>query len=293
MRWKTSWVICYDLPVAQKYRRNTGGRNTGKKYSRKLKNAKKPSGLIFWAAFFILITGLFFINRDHIRETLENTQLLDKLSASGYLPATSTPSTTLTPTGAPQPIGQRNGPTGAAEGTAIETMPNTPEPPPRAQETRPAASQTPPAAVVATAAAETTLDQSLYFIRLSDDGEIIRTQVTRRFPVSGTPLLDTMNALIAGPTPEEERRDMISLIPPNARVLNAVIEGTTARINFTEDFQYNTYGMEGFEAQLVQVVWTATEFPNVRDVQILIEGVRLDHLGEAVPIWNPLNRQSF
>jgi spore germination protein GerM len=102
-----------------------------------------------------------------------------------------------------------------------------------------------------------------------------------------------MNALAAGPSPEEERQDLITLIPPNAKVLNAVIEGTTARINFSEDFQYNTAGMEGFVAQLVQVVWTATEFPNIRDVQILIEGARLDHLGEAVPIWNPLNRQSF
>jgi hypothetical protein len=28
-------------------------------------------------------------------------------------------------------------------------------------------------------------------------------------------------------------------------------------------------------------------------VQILIEGNRIDHLGEGIPIWGPLNRQSF
>jgi spore germination protein GerM len=106
-------------------------------------------------------------------------------------------------------------------------------------------------------------------------------------------LLDTLEALIAGPDSGETRRDIISLIPPETRVLGAVIEGNTARINFNEDFQYNTAGMEGFAAQLAQVVWTATEFPNVKDVQILIEGNRVDHLGEGVPIWSPLNRQSF
>jgi spore germination protein GerM len=128
---------------------------------------------------------------------------------------------------------------------------------------------------------------------VEDDGTILRSKVTRRIPLSGTPLLDTLEALIAGPDSGEIRRGIISLIPPETKVLGAAIEGNTARINFNEDFQYNTAGMEGFAAQLTQVVWTATEFPNVKDVQILIEGNRVDHLGEGVPIWSPLNRQSF
>jgi spore germination protein GerM len=138
-----------------------------------------------------------------------------------------------------------------------------------------------------------TLEQVLYFLTVDDDGTILRSKVTRRIPVSGTPLLDTMNTLIAGPTQGEERRGMISLIPPGTKILNAAIEGSTARISFSEEFQYNTAGMEGFAAQLTQVIWTATEFPNVRDVQILIEGNRIDHLGEGVPIWNPLSRQNY
>jgi spore germination protein GerM len=137
------------------------------------------------------------------------------------------------------------------------------------------------------------VDRSLYFIRVEDDGTILRGKTTRRLPVSGTPLQDTLEALIAGPGAAEESRGLISLIPPETRVLSAVIEGGTARINFSEEFQYNTAGMEGFAAQLTQVVWTATEFPNVTDVQILIEGNEVDHLGEGLPIWGPLNRESF
>jgi spore germination protein GerM len=106
-------------------------------------------------------------------------------------------------------------------------------------------------------------------------------------------LQDTLEALILGPDDGEIRRGLLSLIPPDTRVLSAVIEDGTARINFSEEFQYNTAGMEGFAAQLIQIIWTATEFPNVRDVQILIEGNRIDHLGEGIPIWGPLNRQSF
>jgi spore germination protein GerM len=128
---------------------------------------------------------------------------------------------------------------------------------------------------------------------VEDDGTILRSKTSRRIPVSGTPLSDTLEALIVGPNAEEGRRGMLSLIPPETRVLSAAIEGSTARINFSEEFQYNTAGMEGFAAQLTQVIWTATEFPNVRDVQILIEGNRVDHLGEGLPVWGPLNRQSF
>jgi spore germination protein GerM len=96
-----------------------------------------------------------------------------------------------------------------------------------------------------------------------------------------------------GPNSAELGRGMLSLIPPNTQILSAVIEGSTARVNFSEEFQYNTAGPEGFIAQLIQSIWTATEFPNVRNVQILIEGNRIDHLGEGIPVWNPLDRESF
>jgi spore germination protein GerM len=128
---------------------------------------------------------------------------------------------------------------------------------------------------------------------VEDDGTILRGKVRRRIPVSGTPLQDTLTALMAGPDSGELRQGMISLIPPDTKILGVSIEGSTARINFSEEFQYNTAGMEGFAAQLIQIIWTATEFPNVRDVQVLIEGNRVDHLGEGIPIWSPLNRQSF
>jgi spore germination protein GerM len=69
-----------------------------------------------------------------------------------------------------------------------------------------------------------------------------------------------------------------------------MVRGNTAYISFSEDFQYNVYGIEGYAGAVRQVVWTATEFPNVHDVQILIESRRLDYLGEGVWIGSPLSR---
>jgi spore germination protein GerM len=106
-------------------------------------------------------------------------------------------------------------------------------------------------------------------------------------------MLDSLNALLAGPSAEEQRRGLISLIPRNTRILSVIVRGNTAYISFNEDFQYNTYGVEGCAAQLKQIVWTATEFPNIKDVQILIEGRRMDYLGEGIWIGSPIGRESL
>jgi spore germination protein GerM len=103
-------------------------------------------------------------------------------------------------------------------------------------------------------------------------------------------MLDALRALLQGPVPEEQRRDIKNFIPQNSRILSATVRGETAYISFNEEFQYNTYGVEGYAAQLQQIVWTATEFSNVNTVQFLIEGRRIDYLGESIWIGSPIGR---
>jgi spore germination protein GerM len=106
-------------------------------------------------------------------------------------------------------------------------------------------------------------------------------------------MMDSLQVLLKGPTAEEQRRGMVSLIPAGARILSATVRGSTAYISFSEEFQYNTYGVEGYAAQLKQIVWTVTEFSTVKDVQILIEGRRIDYLGEGIWIGSPISRDSL
>jgi spore germination protein GerM len=108
--------------------------------------------------------------------------------------------------------------------------------------------------------------------------------------VSETPLKDCLDALLAGPTPDEKNRGFISLISPNTRILSVDIRQNTAHINLNEEFRYNPFGREGSAAQLKQIVWTATEFPTVHDVQIVIEGRIVDFLSEGVMVRNPIGR---
>ena len=119
----------------------------------------------------------------------------------------------------------------------------------------------------------------------------MRVSVNRNLPVSDTPLIDALNALIEGTTAEENNRGLISLIPSGTRLLSARVSDSTAFISFSEEFQFNSYGVDGYAGQLKQVIYTATEFSGVRDVQILIDGRRVDFLGEGIWIGSPLNRE--
>jgi len=135
---------------------------------------------------------------------------------------------------------------------------------------------------------------TLYFVRIDDDGVIVRQDVTRLIPTSDSPLSDALEALIKGPDASELNRRLISLIPAGTRLLSVRVQGTTALVNLSEPFMYNHYGIEGYAGQLKQIVYTATSFATVHDVQILIEGERHDYLGgEGVYIGKPLSRNSF
>jgi hypothetical protein len=281
----------------------------------------KPTALIFWVAFFIIVTGLFLVNRDLIRDTLEDTQILNRLSGQNpdaYYDNTRNTSESasadadaetpeVTTVRIPVPNNAR-AMIPAPQGVAVPVTPA----PPAAQTTTPAPAAEPPvaasvpmatpaAAPRTTPAAQTsrqtpapaTRERALYFTQIDSAGAILRIKVTRQFPVSDSPLVDSLQALLSGPTADEQRRGIASLIPRGSRILMAQVRGSTAYISFSEDFQYNTYGVEGYAAQLKQIIWTATEFSTVQDVQFLIEGRRVDYLGEGIWIGSPLGRDSL
>ena len=132
-----------------------------------------------------------------------------------------------------------------------------------------------------------TRDRSIYLIQ---EANMVQVKANRKLNVSNTPLLDSINALLAGPTADEKRRGIISLVPEGSRLLSARVDGNTAYLDFNQEFRYNTRGSEGCAAQVKQIVWTATEFPNIYDVQFLIEGKIVNFLSEGVVINSPISR---
>ena len=140
--------------------------------------------------------------------------------------------------------------------------------------------------------ASTTRTATLYFVSIGADGSVSRQAVKRQLAKSDSPLTDAIKALLAGPVPGE--KNAMSLIPSGSRLIGASVKDGVATLNFNESFEFNSYGVEGSIGQLMQIVYTATEFSTVKSVQFLIEGEKKEYLGsEGQWIGTPLSRSSF
>lgn len=138
-------------------------------------------------------------------------------------------------------------------------------------------------------------DLMLCFIEIDGDGSINRKLVKRSVPKTDSPLTTAIKAVLAGPdTTKTEERNCISLVPEGTRLLGARVSGGVAYLDFNDSFEFNTNGVEGYNSQLMQLVYTATSFSTVNSVQFLIEGQKKDYLGsEGQWIGSPLSRTSF
>ena len=173
----------------------------------------------------------------------------------------------------------------AAEKPAV---PEQPEKKPQTEKSAtPAQPSTPPAPVSAPPVKPSETRGSIYLIQESNK---MLVKVNRNLNAN-TPLTDSINALLAGPTPDEIMRGIESFVPEGSKLLKTpTIIGSTVHLDFNQEFRYNPRGSEGCAAQIKQIVWTATEFPNVKDVQFRIDGNIVDFLSEGVTIRNPIGR---
>lgn len=248
--------------------------------------------ILFWLVFVIVIYGFFLFNREAITNSVQiirNERMAQRMAREN-IPAPAPPVIVQ-----PAPIPPQAPPAAPTQpATAPVTPPVTPAPlpapiatPPVQPEPQEAIQPLPPQAEPRPVEL---WERTLYFTQVDRGGIIFRSGVSRRLPVSNTPMTDVLHALIDGPSDEERRRGIISLIPPDTQILSATVRDGTAYISFSEDFLYNTYGADGYIGQLREIVYTVTEFSNVSNVQILIEGHRVDILGKGIWIGSPIRR---
>jgi germination protein M len=286
------------------------------------------AGTVFWLAAIVIVLFIFALNWGKIQATLARTNFHEIVKTQTDKPsaAPSAPSSPASPELPPKSDGRASAPKPAAaspqaapqpaSGSPVASPDLSPDSSPGGAKPEPGAAPQ-PRTVDKSAGARAAQDQkapneaqgakglvsaqgartrpaSLFFVRIDDDGVIVRQEVKRQVSVSDSPLLDSLGALLQGPSEDELRKNLISLVPQGTKLLSAQVRGSTAYLNFNEAFMYNHYGIEGYAGQLKQIVYTSTAFPTVQDVQILIEGQKRDYLGgEGVYIGRPLSRNSF
>jgi spore germination protein GerM len=241
-------------------------------------------GIIFWVVFIVFIIGLFLFNWDRIQENLSHTEMPSRF-LHVFLEKKSEASEAIDSSDgiiSPLPV---------IPETGQET---TPDPNELTEDTEPVIThETAPQSVNSAPPSANAVTRTVYFIKVDQQGDLQWVALKRALPNTNSPMTDALNSLIAGISSDEQQPGLISLIPEGTRIISAAIQQGTAYISFSEEFLYNRYGIEGYAGQIRQIVWTATEFPTVNNVQILVEGRKVSYLGDSIWIGDPISRENF
>lgn len=257
-----------------------------------------------WLAGIVIILIIFAVNSKRIFSIIDETQFVEHVFG-GSPQQTASADTTASDTVQPQQHGS------AESMVQPDVFPLTQTQSPPRPATAPAVPDTAgaeqPAAGEALAAdagteaqdasepaAPVYSDVKLYFVVVDSDGTVSRKETVRSLNTGNSPLTAAIEALLAGPTRAEADKGLQTLIPSGTRLRSAMVRDGIAILDFSDEFQYNRYGVEGYLGQLMQIVYTACAFSSVNSVQFIIEGQKLNYLGsEGVWIGTPLNAASF
>lgn len=121
-------------------------------------------------------------------------------------------------------------------------------------------------------------------------------QGTKLIAVKRTVTLDqqekytaAMESLMEGTT----EKGQTNIIPKQAKLKSVKVANGTATVDFSQELKKNFVGGSTGETMLVgSIVDTLTEFPEVKQVQILIEGKKVETLGGHMDLTQPLTRMN-
>jgi len=280
---------------------------------------KKTSlGCLFWLALVLLVVVVFLFNQKNIETVLENTGFLDLFERNDGPPE-------ITINGEPPPASESRDQPEAQNGSGGDQGPEgsgeadpgrsdaTGEPTTQDAGGREAVGSEEVVIEVKTTAESGGADATdgedaasapsertktrkarIYFVSVDPDGRIGLRAVFRIVEFRDSPLKQTLITLMRGPKASELNQGLLNIIPEGAALRGVTVRGGTAFIDFSENFRFNPIGQAGLKAQLQQIVYTATEFSTVHNVQILIDGEIQEYLNsEGLYIREPLSRSSF
>jgi len=255
---------------------------------------KHTLGCLFYVALILLVLVVFLFKRETVQEVIEKTGFTRLFQKQTEAP----PEVVIAPPHAerpqenpsrdrqprerpgqdgPEPAGtpEREQPAGEQQVVVTVQRPTSEQKAPQKTEAR-------------------TRQARLFYLSVSSDGTIHLKGVVRPVQYTDAPLTATLQALLDGPSTAEVSQGLITMISPQTRLRRLYVKDETAYLDFNEAFRFNSLGKEGLIAQLQQIVYSATEFSNVKQVQFLIEGNVTDYLGpEGLFIGKPLSRESF
>lgn len=131
----------------------------------------------------------------------------------------------------------------------------------------------------------------LYFVR-SDPTTFTLQSAARRLPRSDkeTHLSRALQALIGGPSAEEQAQGLTSSLPVTTRILGLHLRGREVRVDLSSAFAAGG-GSAELLGRLFQVFYTLTQPSYVDSVRLFVEGEPVSVFGnEGILVGNPWRR---
>jgi len=136
-----------------------------------------------------------------------------------------------------------------------------------------------------------TEEVKVYFVKFNEKSEKMYLAPVARNVPRGSLLENTMKELIKGPTPSEKKKGHMTAVPSGLRVNSVRIKNRAAEIDFNGAIEQGASGSILIN-RIDQIVYTATQFPNVSSVIIKINGKQKQTLGtDGLSIGGPLHRR--
>lgn len=185
--------------------------------------------------------------------------------------------------------------TAAATSPAATSEPATAEPA-TAEPAEPTATSGPAEATATTAAptatatgSAETLTLAVYFIR-DEKVALAHRTVPHTLQVAAA----AMQALLAGPTPDEQAAGMSSSVPAGTRYLGVAIgDDKVATVDLSGEYESGG-GSFSMASRLAQVVYTLTQFPTIEKVAFSLDGQPVEVFGgEGIVMDHPVGRADY
>ena len=260
-----------------------------------MKQKRSQIGCLFWVALVLLALVVVLFNRPGFEKTLKSIGVSNLIST--HVPPSKPPTLTRVeqspaisePRAHENPVAQPKG----SGGQSTPNSENSASTPPPVQ-LPPAPGTGPQVAIRSPAPHKRSQPFQIYFVQLGSGGNAHLVPISRDVTFIDEPLTKTIDLLLKGVTSSEKEHGIASLIPSGTTLINARVSNGTAYLNFSDRFRFNSLGKEGYDRAVKQVVYTATQFPTVQRVQILLDGQIREYLGpEGLAIGSPLDRKSL
>ena len=136
---------------------------------------------------------------------------------------------------------------------------------------------------------------TIYLFLADERGEPGLVPVARSIPGSAALAPATLEALLAGPTPDEAGapNNLMTAIPGGTRALGLVLDGNVATVDLSGAFGSGG-GSESMLGRVAQVVYTLTALPGIEAVRFHMDGRPVEALGgEGIVLDQPQTRDGY